>query len=63
VVRVIFCAHWAVYVQFLQLLNNNGQSNTEEKHLDSDFRRNDLKMLCIVNKLLPGVIEQLPISL
>ncbi|OPL08290.1 MAG: hypothetical protein AVO33_01065 [delta proteobacterium ML8_F1] len=51
------------------LLNNTGQSNTEEKHLDSDFRRNDLKMLCIVNKvipakaciqaLLPGVIEQL----
>jgi len=56
-----------------KFFNNTGQSNTEEKHLDSDFRRNDVKMLCIVNKviqakagafrypgaLLPGVIEQL----
>jgi hypothetical protein len=28
--------------------------NIEEKHLDSDFRRNDVKMLCIVNKVIPA---------
>jgi len=41
-------------LRFKREWHNTGQSNTEDKHLDSDFRRKDLKMLCIVNKVIPA---------